>query len=186
LSGCSILAVPANSGVDLPENCFMKATMQCPACHQTISFSRLFRTGTLFRFKCPHCREIIRPESFDTLWFFLLISVLAGLAFGSALLYVYWPSVILALIVAVLAIKALNCVAIASTTKLIGADRKLEGRIEGKLEALLQVLERRFAKVPHDLEATIRSNTDLRKLEQWIDVALQSEDLNEFRRHAQL
>jgi hypothetical protein len=59
------------------------------------------------------------------------------------------------------------------------------GKAEGKVEALIQVLGRRFpTPVSADLDTTIRATTDLAQLERWMDLAVQATSLEEFRRLA--
>ena len=64
---------------------------------------------------------------------------------------------------------------------------RAEGKMEGRIETLLQILERRFAaKVPSDLAAAIRSTTDLAHLERLVDLALEADSLEHFRRLGQI
>jgi hypothetical protein len=61
------------------------------------------------------------------------------------------------------------------------------GKAEGMAETLLRVLERRWATpVPADLAAAVQATSDLAQLERWVDLALQANSLEEFRRLAQL
>ncbi|HUY31422.1 MAG TPA: hypothetical protein VMV69_01475 [Pirellulales bacterium] len=61
-----------------------------------------------------------------------------------------------------------------------------EGEAKGKADALLHVLERRFARgVSTDLEAFIRAATDLERLDRWLDLAFEAGSLDEFQRLAQ-
>jgi len=61
------------------------------------------------------------------------------------------------------------------------------GKAEGKADALLHVLGRRFAHgVPTDLEAFIRAATDLERLDRWLDQSIEAGSLDEFQRLAQL
>ena len=60
------------------------------------------------------------------------------------------------------------------------------GKAEGKADALLHVLERRFAHgVPANLEAVVRAATDLERLDRWLDMAFEAGSLEEFQRLAQ-
>ncbi|HVA65512.1 MAG TPA: Rpn family recombination-promoting nuclease/putative transposase, partial [Elusimicrobiota bacterium] len=66
------------------------------------------------------------------------------------------------------------------------AKGKAEGEAKGKADALLHVLERRFARgVSTDLEAFIRAATDLERLDRWLDLAFEAGSLDEFQRLAQ-
>ena len=66
------------------------------------------------------------------------------------------------------------------------AKGKAEGEAKGKADALLHVLERRFARgVPTDLEAFIRATTDLERLDRWLDQSIEAGSLDEFQRLAQ-
>jgi predicted transposase YdaD len=66
-------------------------------------------------------------------------------------------------------------------------DGRAEGKAEGKADTLLQILELRLTtEVPADLAVTVRATRDLRQLERWVDVALQANSLDEFRRLAQI
>jgi hypothetical protein len=57
---------------------------------------------------------------------------------------------------------------------------------QGKAETLIQILERRNEnKVPDELAASINA-ADLATLEQWVDLALQANSLEDFRRQANL
>ena len=60
----------------------MKTQTRCPACNQSISLKQLLLTTTLFRFKCPHCREVIRPKSRAALLPWLLVSGVLGAGLG--------------------------------------------------------------------------------------------------------
>jgi len=76
---------------------------------------------------------------------------------------------------------------VTSVERLARKEGQAEGKAEGKAETLLQVLEQRFAnKVPADLEAKIRSTSDLTQLERWVSEALRAGSLEEFRRSGQL
>ncbi len=64
---------------------------------------------------------------------------------------------------------------------------KAEGEIKGKADAnvktLLRLLAKRFqVALPEELEACIRSTSDLTKLDAWIDITLEASDLEDFRR----
>ena len=67
------------------------------------------------------------------------------------------------------------------------AEALQRGRAEGKVEAVLRLLQRRTGKVvPPSLAATIRRTTDLATLYQWVDTAADATSLKEFRRQANL
>ena len=59
-----------------------------------------------------------------------------------------------------------------------------QARAESKVEALLQVLERRFKKIPDDLRTTIVAVRELERLTSWIDLAFASRTLRAFRNKA--
>src|SRR5207302_7053237 len=62
-----------------------------------------------------------------------------------------------------------------------------KGKVEGKAEALLQVLERRFqTQIPADLAAAIRGTTDLSRLERCLDLAFEVGSVDDFRRLGQI
>jgi hypothetical protein len=67
---------------------------------------------------------------------------------------------------------------------------KLEGKREGELgglaKALLQMLERRFKKVPADLRSVIEGVKDGDRLTAWIDLAFEARSLRKFRERAGL
>jgi hypothetical protein len=59
------------------------------------------------------------------------------------------------------------------------------GKAEGKVETLLRLLTKRLGTlVPAELEAQIRSTSDLGRLDAWIDAGLEAADLADFRRMA--
>lgn len=58
-----------------------------------------------------------------------------------------------------------------------------EGQAEANIKTLLRLLTKRFqAAVPADLEEHIRSTTELEKLEAWIVMTQEANDLADFRR----
>jgi hypothetical protein len=60
---------------------------------------------------------------------------------------------------------------------------KAEGMAEAKVEVLMRLLARQFkVALPEELEARIRSATDLATLDAWIDASLEASDLADFRR----
>jgi hypothetical protein len=61
-----------------------------------------------------------------------------------------------------------------------------KGEAKGKADALLHVLERRFAGgPPAELQSAIRTTTDLEQLDRWLDLAIEVPSLDEFQRLAQ-
>ncbi len=62
----------------------MNPSISCPACNAPITASQLFYTGTLFRFKCPHCVTRLQPKdrTFATGWMAIagVLGVLIGVA----------------------------------------------------------------------------------------------------------
>lgn len=62
---------------------------------------------------------------------------------------------------------------------------KVEGKAEGKAESLLQVLQKRFKKVPDDLRAAIVAAEESR-FTGWLDIALGARSLRRFREQAGL
>jgi hypothetical protein len=61
-----------------------------------------------------------------------------------------------------------------------------QGKAEGGAEMLLRVLRNRFGPLPVDLETAVRSTTNLNTLETWVDLAMTSPALADFRRDAQV
>jgi hypothetical protein len=66
------------------------------------------------------------------------------------------------------------------------AEGETKGKIEGKAETLLRVLRLRFGAVPGDVETTIRAETDLNKLDVWVDAAVTAAGLADFRQATSL
>jgi len=63
------------------------------------------------------------------------------------------------------------------------AEGKIEGKPEATAETLLRLLARRFkVALPKELEARIRSATDLGQLDAWIDTSMEASDLDDLRR----
>lgn len=62
----------------------MDHTISCPACKAAITLNQLFWTGTLLRFKCPHCATRVQPteKTFAIRWLVIaaVVGVLAALA----------------------------------------------------------------------------------------------------------
>jgi len=76
---------------------------------------------------------------------------------------------------------------VSSIERIAREEGKAEGNAEGKAEAnvntLLKLLTKRFqVALPADVEARIRSTSDLEKLDAWIDASLEASDLEDFRR----
>jgi len=60
---------------------------------------------------------------------------------------------------------------------------RAQGKAEAKVETLLRLLVWRFrVALPEELEARIRSATDLGNLDAWIGASLEARDLEDFRR----
>ena len=58
----------------------MDHKISCPACKAAITLNQLFWTGTLLRFKCPHCATRVQPKdkTFVTGWL-VIAAALGGL-----------------------------------------------------------------------------------------------------------
>ena len=56
-----------------------------------------------------------------------------------------------------------------------------KGKVEGKAELLVGVLQRRLAPVPEDLVARIRASTDRDPFDSWLDSAYTAKTIEEFR-----
>ena len=64
---------------------------------------------------------------------------------------------------------------------------KTEGIVQGKADTLVKILERRCKiKLPTDLDTALRTSTDLARLEHWVELALETTSLEEFRRLGQV
>ncbi len=61
-----------------------------------------------------------------------------------------------------------------------------QARVEGKAEALVEVLEGRFKGVPDDLRAAVLGQKDALRLKEWISLALKERSLRQFRQKAGL
>ena len=58
-------------------------------------------------------------------------------------------------------------------------DERKAGKIEGKIEALLELLEE-LSVVPEKLRATIMEETDLSTLKRWLKLAAKSSSIEQF------
>jgi hypothetical protein len=61
-----------------------------------------------------------------------------------------------------------------------------KGKTEGKAEALLQMLGKRFKTVPDDLRTAILAQTDSERLTEWTDLAFTVRSLKGFREKAEV
>jgi flagellar biosynthesis/type III secretory pathway protein FliH len=67
------------------------------------------------------------------------------------------------------------------------AEGQAEGKADGKADSVLWLLERRFSRPPPAvLAAAIAGTTDLARLDHLLDLAMDANSLEEFRRAAQL
>jgi hypothetical protein len=67
------------------------------------------------------------------------------------------------------------------------AKARKDGKVEGKAEWLLRLLERRFAtQVPEEIATVILATKDVAQLDHWFEAAWRTESLDEFRRLVQL
>jgi hypothetical protein len=66
------------------------------------------------------------------------------------------------------------------------AEGETKGKIEGKAETLLEVLELKFGPLPQEVTDAIRATTDLPTLSQWVAAAVAADTLETFRQNAQI
>jgi hypothetical protein len=59
-----------------------------------------------------------------------------------------------------------------------------EGEAKGRIETLLGVLRLRFGNRAPELEAAVRATSDLALLDRWVDAAVTSSSLDDFRQSA--
>ncbi len=106
----------------------MKTAMPCPACHQDISLLNLFLTPTLLRFKCPHCRALVKPRSLGNLW--LVLSGLLGASVGFLLIMGQLSPIgaLVIVIVSVMVIKLATSIQVANTSELQKVDQSSDER----------------------------------------------------------
>ena len=64
------------------------------------------------------------------------------------------------------------------------AEGEAKGEVKGKIGSLLRVLRARFGALPADLEAAIQAQSDLARLDQWLDAASTAATLADFRQAA--
>jgi hypothetical protein len=63
---------------------------------------------------------------------------------------------------------------------------KAEGEVKAKADTLLRVMQKRCWELPEGLTAAIRACTDSNQLDQWLDVALDAQTLEKFRKQTGL
>jgi hypothetical protein len=83
------------------------------------------------------------------------------------------------------AVKGLNMIESPLIAELLGQAR-VEGKVEGKAEGLLRVLQKRYRELPEEMTQSIRGGTSIAQLDHWLDIALEAESLEHFRRQTGL
>jgi hypothetical protein len=66
------------------------------------------------------------------------------------------------------------------------AEARVEGRVKGITEVLLEMLEAKFGGVPAELATTIQATTDVNRLKAWVIQAGKATTLDQFRHDVQL
>ena len=61
-----------------------------------------------------------------------------------------------------------------------------EGKVEGRVETLLEQLADKFGALPTELASALRAQTDLAVLKRWATLVLRAATLEQFRQDAQL
>lgn len=75
----------------------MDHMIRCPACKEPITQKQLFWTGTLLRFKCPHCATRIQPakNTFAITWMVMAVALGLLTGMGAAMLPVFATDAVL-------------------------------------------------------------------------------------------
>ena len=66
------------------------------------------------------------------------------------------------------------------------AEGEAKGKREGQVKTLLRILRLRFGALALELEAAVRTTSDLDQLDRWVDAAVTSPTLDAFRQSANL